>query len=120
MLLHYLGLVLLCSTFFWAGIVHFFKFREVAATMREHGLPAPGLLLAAGSVLEIAAGALLALSIAVPYAAAALALFTIAATVTMLDFWRYEGSERDTLRNGFAINVAVLGGLVVAGASAGS
>jgi putative oxidoreductase len=47
-------------------------------------------------------------------------LFTIAATVTMLDFWRYEGSERDALRNGFAINVAVLGGLVVAGASAGS
>lgn len=53
---------------------------------RNAGLPASGLLLAAGSVLEIEAGALLAMAIAVPYAAAALAVFTIAATISMLDF----------------------------------
>jgi uncharacterized membrane protein YphA (DoxX/SURF4 family) len=46
------------------------------------------LLLAAGSVLEIGAGLCLALGIGVPYAAAALAVFTIAATLMLLDLSR--------------------------------
>ncbi len=114
MLLHHLGLSLLGGVFLWAGIGHFLRFREIAASVAERGLPAPRLLLGAGSVLEIGAGALVVCGIAVAYAALTLAAFTIAATLLMLDFWRYEGRERDALRNGFAINVAVLGGLIVA------
>lgn len=113
-LLHHVGLALLGGVFLWAGAEHFFRFRELAASMAERGLPAPRLLLAAGSVLQIGAGALLASGIFVPYAAAALAAFTVAATILMLDFWRHKGSEREALRNGFAINVAVLGGLLIA------
>lgn len=113
-LLHHVGLALLGGVFVWAGIDHFLRFREVAASITERALPAPGLMLAAGSVLEIGAGALLTLGIAVPYAAAALAAFTIIATLTMLDFWRHKGEERKAMRNGFAINIAVLGGLLAA------
>lgn len=110
-------MVLVGGVFVWTGIDHFIRFREVAASIAERGLPAAGLLLAAGSVLEIGAGVLLASGIAVPYAAAALAVFTIAATVSMLDFWRREGEERKAMRNGFAINIAVLGGLLGAAAT---
>lgn len=113
-LLHHVGLALVGAVFVWAGIDHFLRFREVAATMAELRFPVPRLSLAAGSALEIGAGALLASGTAVPYAAAALAVFTVAATVTMLDFWRRKGEVRKAMRNGFAVNVAVLGGLIVA------
>lgn len=113
-LLHQLGLMLLGGVFVWAGAGHFFVFRQVAASMAARGLPASGPLLAAGSLLQISAGALLAFGIATPWAAAALAAFTVVATLMMLDFWRHEGSEREALRNGFLINIAVLGGLIVA------
>lgn len=114
LLLHHLGLALLGGVFLWAGIGHVLRFQAIAAAVAERGLPAPRLLLAAGSALEIGAGALVVSGIAVRSAAVALAAFTIAATVMMLDFWRYEGAERDALKNGFAVNVAVLGGLLVA------
>lgn len=100
MLVHHLGLALLGGVFLWAGGDHFLRFREVSADMAQRGLPAPRLLLAAGSVLEIGAGALLASGRSVRLAAAALAAFTVAATVTMHDFWRHRGSEREALRNG--------------------
>jgi putative oxidoreductase len=36
----------------------------------------------------------------------------------LLNFWRYSGAERNSLRSGFIVNIAVIGGLlVVAGAS---
>ena len=116
-LLHHLGLVLLGGVFHWAGVEHFLRFRAIAASMAEQGIARPRLLLAAGSVLEIGAGLCLALGVGVPYAAAALAVFTIAATLMLLDFWRHSGEAREALRNGFAINVAVLGGLMVAAAT---
>jgi len=112
--LHHLGLVLLGGVFFWAGAEHFLRFRVIAASLAERGFPAPRPLLAAGSVLEIVAGFCLATGIGTAYAAAALAVFTIAASIMMLNFWRYTGDEREALRTGFTINVAVLGGLIVA------
>ncbi|WP_163272932.1 DoxX family membrane protein [Chelativorans alearense] len=112
--LHHLGLVLLGGVFFWVGVEHFLRFRVIAASLAERGFPAPRPLLAAGSVLEIVAGFCLATGIGAAYAAAALAVFTIAATAMALNFWRYTGDERAALRSGFTINVAVLGGLIVA------
>ncbi|MER9235131.1 DoxX family protein [Mesorhizobium sp. M0622] len=114
---HHLGLVLLGGVFIWAGAGHFLRFRAIAASLAERGFPAPKPLLAAGSVLEIGAGFCLATDVGDPYPAAALAVFTIAASFMALNFWRYSGDERETLRTGFTINVAVLGGLIVAATS---
>jgi putative oxidoreductase len=63
--------------------------------------------------------ACLILGIGRPYAAAALIAFTIAASVTMLDFWRYSGVERLSLRSAFITNIAIVGGLLVAGTTGG-
>ena len=62
--------------------------------MAARGFPAPAFLLAAGSVVELVGGLCLILGVGRPYAAAALIAFTIAASLMMLDFWRYSGVER--------------------------
>lgn len=47
----------------------------------------------------------------------ALIIFTLAASVLALDFWRYSGAERQSIRNAFTINIVVVGGLILAGVS---
>lgn len=113
-LIHDLGFILLGGVFVWAGAEHFLKFKTIAAQLGERQFPAPSLLLAAGSIVELVAGLCLATGVARPYAALALIVFTIAASVLALDFWRYCGPERQGLRSAFTINIAVLGGLILA------
>src|SRR5262249_32826069 len=79
--------LLLGGLFVWAAAVHFVTFKDVSSMLAGRGFPAPAFLLAAGSVVELAGGLCLILGVGRPYAAAALAIFTIAATVMMLDFW---------------------------------
>jgi putative oxidoreductase len=113
-LIHNLGFVLLGGVFVWAGVEHFLKFKTIAAQLAERHFPMPAPLLAAGSMVEIVAGLCLATGVARAYAALALAAFTIVASVLALDFWRYCGPERQGLRSAFIINIAVVGGLILA------
>ena len=114
-----LGFLLLGGLFVWAGILHFLTFRDVVTQMAEKGIAAPAPLLAAGSVVELLGGLLLIIGFARPWAAIALILFTTAASLMMLDFWRYSGMERLALRSAFLTNMALIGGLLLA-ATAGS
>jgi putative oxidoreductase len=111
---HGLGFALLGGVFVWAGAEHFLKFRVVTAQLADRQFPAPAFLLAVGSVVEIGAGLCLAIGIARPSAAAALIAFTVVASATALNFWRYSGAERQGLRSAFTINIAVIGGLLFA------
>ena len=113
-LVHQLGFVLLGALFVWAGSIHFATFKDVVAMIAARGFPAPAFLLAAGSLVEIVGGICLILGIGRPYAAAALVAFTTAASAMMLDFWRYSGAERLTLRSAFVANLAIIGGLLLA------
>lgn len=110
----HLGFILLGGVFVWAGLEHFLRFRTIAGQLAEQGFPAPVPLLAAGSLLEIAAGLCVALGFYRPYAPAALVVFTIAASAMVLNFWRYSGQQRQGLRSAFIINFAVIGGLILA------
>ncbi|WP_245420599.1 DoxX family membrane protein [Mesorhizobium sp. WSM3876] len=83
--------------------------------LASRNVPAPALMLACGSAVEIGAGLMLALGIAAAFAAAALVVFTLAANVLLLRFWTCEELERQVLRNAFLINFAVIGGLLLAG-----
>jgi putative oxidoreductase len=112
-----LGFLLLGGLFVWAGFLHFLTFKEVVAQMAEKGIAAPAPLLAAGSVVELIGGFLLIVGFARPLAAIALILFTAAASLMMLDFWRYSGMERLALRSAFLTNVALIGGLILAAPS---
>jgi len=109
-----LGFILLGGVFVWAGTEHFWNFRTVTGMLADKGLPAAKVLLALGSVVKIVAGLCLAIGVMRSYAAVALILFTIAASLMALNFWRYAGAERQGLRSAFVINVAVIGGLLLA------
>ena len=109
-----LGYLLLGGLFVWGGLDHFLRFGTVKAMLVERGWPAPGVLLAIASVFQIVAGLGLILGILRPLAALGLACFTIAATLLLLDFWRFEGPQREGMRSGFIVNLAVLGGLLLA------
>ncbi|MET3590972.1 MULTISPECIES: DoxX family protein [Mesorhizobium] len=111
-----IGALLIGGVFVFAGIEHFLKFKAMRDYMASRKFPAPTLMLAAGSALEIVAGLMLARGIAVPFAAGALVLFTLAANFMLLRFWASEEPERQVLRNAFLINLAVIGGLLLAGA----
>ncbi|MBZ9808595.1 MULTISPECIES: DoxX family protein [unclassified Mesorhizobium] len=108
------GLLLIGGVFLWAGVEHFVRFRTISEDLVARRFPAPAFLLAAGSVLEVVAGFCLAAGIAVPYAAGALILFTVAANLLVLPFWRHHGPERQVLRSAFLVNIAVIGGLLLA------
>lgn len=109
------GALLIGGVFVVAGIEHFVKFEAMCTYLASRKFPAPALMLAAGSALEIVAGIMLAFGLAAPFAAGALILFTLAANFMLLRFWVSEEPERQALRNAFLINVAVIGGLLVAG-----
>jgi len=109
-----LGALLLGGVFVFAGIEHFVKFKAMRDYLASRKLPAPAFLLAAGSAIEIVAGLMLALGFALPFAAGALAVFTLAANVMLLRFWTADEPERQVQGNAFLINFAVIGGLLLA------
>ena len=111
--LEVVGAVLIGGVFIWAGIEHFAKF-DTTTRLLTHRVPAPALVLSIGSVVEIAAGICLAAGLARTQAALVLIAFTIAASVLLLDFWNRSSPEREALRSAFLINMAVVGGLLLA------
>ncbi|MDX8454442.1 DoxX family protein [Mesorhizobium sp. VK9D] len=110
-----LGALLIGGVFVFAGIEHFVKFAAMRDYLAARKFPAPALMLAAGSAVEVAAGLLLAIGIARPIAAGALVIFTLTTNLVLLRFWASEEPERQVLRNAFLINIAVIGGLLLAG-----
>jgi putative oxidoreductase len=113
-----IGHLLLGGLFVWAGADHFTRFAAVRSMLSDRGWPLPGPLLAAASVFQIVAGLCLVVGIARPLAAIALAAFTAAASLLLLDFWRFDGPPREGMRSGFAVNVGLVGGLLLAAAAA--
>lgn len=110
-----LGALLIGGVFVFAGIEHFVKFGAMRDYLAARKFPAPALMLAVGSAVEVVAGFLLAVGIARSVAAGALIVFTLAANLMLLLFWARAEPERQVLRNAFLINIAVIGGLLLAG-----
>ena len=104
---------LIGALFVIAGIRHGLMFSTVSRRLAAR-VPAPTLVLAAGSVFEVLAGAALAAQLLMPYAAWGLIVFTAAATLIALDFWAMpHGVEREGVMNAALSNVAIIGGLMV-------
>ncbi len=114
------GQLLLGSLFVWAGLNHFGPGgAKVAAMLSARGVPMPREALYAASVFELICGACLMLGVAVAPAALGLALFTIVASVVLVNFWdQPEGELREALKGVFASNAAIVGGLLIAAAEA--
>jgi putative oxidoreductase len=112
------GRVLVGGVFAIGGIHHFFILQPLTSALAARGVPFARLALIVGSVFQLVAGLLMMLGLYVAPAALGLVLFTIVASILMLNFWDLEGPARDGARNGFQANVAIIGGLLVTAATA--
>ncbi|MEQ1950321.1 DoxX family protein [Mesorhizobium sp. CN2-181] len=109
-----IGRILLGGAFAFAGVRNIMNAPLLAGMMAARGVPVAMPVLYAGIVLQIVAGLLLAAGLWVPYAAAALVLFLIAATPMFHNFWDFQGPERAAKFNGWISNAAIAGGLLIA------
>lgn len=113
-----LGRVLLGGLFVAGGSRHFFIAPAVTEAIKARGVPAARLVLYAGTIFQIVAGLLLMLGMFVVTAALGLIVFTVAASVMLLNFWDMEGPGRQTAINTWLSNMAIIGGLLIAAATA--
>lgn len=110
----HVGAVLIGGVFLWSALQHALNFPARVAMLKGKGWPVPAVLLAAGMGLEVFGGALLIVGVLTSLAAAALILFTVVASVTLLDFWRQPPETRHAVQNTFIGNIALVGGLLLA------
>lgn len=113
-----LGRVLLGSLFVLGGVPHFFALEPLTQALKARGLPAPRLCLIVGSVFQIVAGALLIFGLFVQFAALGLVVFTLVASILMVNFWSMAGEARESMKKVFTSNLAIVGGLLIAAATA--
>lgn len=113
-----LGRLLLGGLFVAGGFHHFFVIVPITDAIEARGVPLAKWVLLSGSVFQIAAGLLLMLGLFVAAAAFGLIIFTLAASVMLLNFWDMEGTARDSAVNSWKSNMAIIGGLLTAAAGA--
>lgn len=109
-----LGRILLGGLFVFGGIKHFFIVPMLTEVMSKRGVPFAKLTLIAGSLFQIVAGAALVTGFLVMPAALGLVAFTIVASIMLLNFWDMRGEQREAAFNNWAVNVGVIGGLLIA------
>jgi putative oxidoreductase len=109
------GQLFIGALYVYGGLNHFGPAAEkIVPLLAARGVPMPRQSLYGASAFQAACGACLMLGIAVVPAAIGLVVFTLAASLIMVNFWDLpRGEARDLLQGIFASNVAVIGGLLV-------
>lgn len=112
----FIGRLLLGGLFVVGGIHHFFQLPGITQALVARGVPAAKLVLLFGSVFQILAGLALIFGIYPGWAALGLVVFTLAASVLLVNFWSMEGQARAKAITTWQSNLAIIGGLLVAAA----
>lgn len=105
--------ILLALMFLLAGFSKIGGFEGTAGYIASKGLPAPSLLALGTLVLEIGAGLALVLGLFTRWAALALAVFTLLASVIFHAFWAMPAEQQMMQQLMFMKNTAVIGGMLV-------
>lgn len=105
--------ILLALMFLLAGFSKIGGFEGTAGYIASKGLPAPSLLALGTLVLEIGAGLALVLGLFTRWAAMALAVFTLLASVIFHAFWAMPAEQQMMQQLMFMKNTAVIGGMLV-------
>lgn len=100
------------SLFIVGGLRHFWALDAISGAMGTRGVPQAKLVLIVGSIYQVALGVCLALGVFIPHAALGLVVFTIAATIMLVNFWDKAEPERSALFGVFMSNIAIVGGLL--------
>lgn len=88
------------------------NFGGTAAMMAAKGMPYVEFLLACTIVLELVAGVLLVLGWKIRWAAGALIVFLVPATLIFHNYWAADAAQLANQSNHFYKNVAILGSLI--------
>lgn len=112
------GRIGLGSLFVLGAVHHYQEFGPIAQQMADRRVPLPRATLVVGSVFQAVCGVLLMAGICAAHAALGLVIFTLAASIMLLDFWNKSGPQRQGAITTWQSNVAIIGGLLVAAAYA--
>ncbi len=104
--------VLLALMFVLSGFAKFGGLDGTAGYIASQGLPMPGVLAFGAATLEVVAGLALAVGWQARWAALALALFTLVASVIFHAFWSVPADQAMTQQLMFMKNVSIAGGLL--------
>ena len=108
-----IGRVLLALMFIGAGISKFGSLEGTAGYIASGGLPLPGVLAVVVAALEVVAGVMLVVGFKARWAALALAVFTVLASVLFHAFWSMPADQQFVQQLMFMKNLAVAGGLLM-------
>lgn len=98
--------------FIVGGLRHFPQLDAIAPALAARRVPFPRAVLIIGSVYEVVFGVMLAIGLWTDLAAFALIVFTIVASVMLVNFWDKAEPERSMLFGVMLSNIAIIGGLL--------
>jgi len=107
-----LGRVLIALIFLRSAAGKMMSFAGTAGYMASKGMPYTEFLLVAAIAIELVAGTALVLGYKVRWAAAALIVFLVPATLIFHNYWAVDAAQLQNQTNHFYKNVAILGALV--------
>ena len=114
------GRILMALIFLQSGIGKITAFGETAGAMAAKGMPMAEVLLVGAIAFELVGATLLIVGLHTRWAALALIIFLVPATLYFHNYWTYPENEVRDQRNHFMKNVTILGALVfVMGVGAG-
>jgi uncharacterized membrane protein YphA (DoxX/SURF4 family) len=105
-----LARVIFGGVFVFTGLNHFLDAEGMIGYAQAKGIPMASIGVPASGGLLIAAGLGIVLGVYPTVAAGAIAVFLLASTPTMHDFWNVPEDQKQGELNDFLKNVALLGG----------
>ena len=112
------GRILLGGLFVVGGVHHFFTLEPLSHAIAARRVPSPKAVLIFGSLFQIVAGLALMLGVYVQWAALGLTVFTLVASVLLINFWDMTGADREGAVRNWQSNLGIIGGLMIAAAYA--
>lgn len=106
------GRLLLAALFLPAGIAKIGGFAGTAGYIASVGLPLPQVAAAIAIIVEIGGGIALIAGFGTRFAALALAVFTVVASVFFHNYWALPAEQQMMQQLMFFKNIAVVGGLL--------
>jgi putative oxidoreductase len=107
-----IGRILISLIFLTSAYGKITGFDGVAASMAGKGMPMPQVLLVCGIVLELVGATLLVIGWKTQWAALALIVFLVPATLYFHNYWTYPQEQVRNQRNHYMKNVTILGALI--------
>jgi len=108
--------LLLAAMFILSGVAKLGDITGTAGFIASAGLPAPAFLAVAAGLLELVAGLALVVGFKARWAALALGVFTLLATVVFHAYWAAPAAQQYVQQLMFMKNLAVAGGMFLVAA----